>query len=78
MSDSGGEDGRRAGRLPARCDECSKAALVGPTLERIMNKYLLKASEGLTGRILEMVGETTGVICVALDLEVAGAAVAVS
>ena len=43
-----------------------------------MNKYLLKTSEGLAGRILEMVGETTGVICVALDLEVAGAAVAVS
>ena len=52
--------------------------LVGPTLELIMNKYLLKTSEGLAGRILEMAGETTGVICVALDVEVAGAAVAVS
>ena len=51
---------------------------MGPTLELIMNKYLLKTSEGLAGRILEMAGETTGVICVALDVEVAGAAVAVS
>jgi hypothetical protein len=40
-----------------------------------MNKYLLKTSEGLAGRILEMAGETTGVICVALEVEVAGAAV---
>ena len=43
-----------------------------------MRKYLLKTSEGLAGRILETTEQTTGVICVALDLEVAGAAVALS
>ena len=43
-----------------------------------MRKYLLKTSEGLAGRILETTEQTTGVICVALDLEVAGAAVAMS
>jgi len=47
-------------------------------LELIMKKYLLKTSEGLAGRIVKTAGETTGVICVALDVEVAGAAVAVS
>jgi transposase len=52
--------------------------LVGPTLELIMRKYLLKTSEGFAGRLLETAGETTGVICIALDVEVAGAAVAVS
>jgi len=64
--------------LPVRCHESSKAALVGPTLELIMKKYLLKTSEGLAGRIVKTAEETTGVICVALDLEVAGAAIAVS
>ena len=78
MSDSEGEDGRRAGRLSVRCHESSKAVLVGPTLELIMKKYLLKTSEGLAGRIVKTAEETTGVICVALDLEVAGAAIAVS
>ena len=43
-----------------------------------MKKYLLKTSEGLSGRIMKAAGETTGVICAALDLEVAGAAIAVS
>jgi hypothetical protein len=43
-----------------------------------MRKYLLKTSEGLARRILETTEQTTGVICVALDLEVAGAAVAMS
>ena len=43
-----------------------------------MRKYLLKISEGLAGGILETTEQTTGVICVALDLEVAGAAVAMS
>jgi transposase len=47
-------------------------------LELIMKKYLLKTSEDLAGRILESAEETIGVICVALDVEAAGAAVAVS
>ena len=47
-------------------------------MELTMRKYLLKTSEGLAGRILETTEQTTGVICVALDLEVAGAAVATS
>jgi hypothetical protein len=58
-------DVRRLGRLPVRCHESSKPALVEPTLELIMKKYLLKTSNGLTGRILKTAGETTGVICVA-------------
>jgi hypothetical protein len=45
-------------------------------LEPIMKKFLLKTSEGLAGRIVETTGKTTGVICIALDVEVAGAAVA--
>jgi hypothetical protein len=53
----------------------SKAALGGPTFGTDYEKISTQNIGGLARRILETTEETTGVICVALDLEVAGTAV---
>ena len=78
MSEAKQKLSEKPGSPLVRCHECSKAAPCGANLGTDHEQIPTQTSEGLAGRILEMAGETTGVICVALDVEVAGAAVAVS
>jgi hypothetical protein len=59
-------------------DMSSKAALGGPTFETDHEKISTQHRRALLGEYWKRLNKQIGVICVALDLEVAGAAVAVT